>query len=44
MDIRIIERLFLRFEEKGFDTKKLSKSEWCSELSGLENKLELIKF
>ena len=44
MDIRIIERLFLRFEQKGFDTKNLSKSEWCNELSDLENKLELIKF
>ena len=44
MDLRVIERLFIRFKEKGFDTKNLNKEEWLKELSCFENNLQMIKF
>jgi hypothetical protein len=42
MDIRVIEKLFFRFQEKGFDTTSLNKQEWFSELNNV--KLDFFKF
>jgi len=44
MDLRVIERLFIRFKEKGFDTKNLNKEEWRVELSTFKDRLDFIKF
>jgi hypothetical protein len=42
MEIRVIDRLFQRFEERGFSTENLDKLEWLKILEGID--LNLIKF
>jgi len=36
MEMRVIDKLFRRFEEKGFSTAGLSKEEWRAELGNVE--------
>ena len=40
--MRVIDKLFRRFEEKGFDTSSLNKEEWRSVLNNVQ--LEFFKF
>jgi len=44
MEIKVIDRLFERFQEKGFVTDFLNKEEWLKELSCFGNNLQMIKF
>jgi len=44
MDMRVVVRLFERFQEKGFVTDFLNKEEWLKELSCFGNNLQMIKF
>ena len=36
MELRVIDKLFKRFEEKGFSVEALNKEEWRSELNNVE--------
>jgi hypothetical protein len=36
MELRVIDKLFKRFEEKGFSVELLNKEEWRSELNNVE--------